>query len=130
MKFCPNSTRIDPENAYYHYMNGVVLAELRRFDAAEQALRKSIELAPSRAEGYMSLAGLFLIRNQRLPEARALAERAVELAPTARHYTILSQACSRNQEPAAALAAIKRAAELDPNNGEIRKTYERLQREQ
>ena len=99
-------------------------------DAAEQALRKSIGLAQERAEGYVSLAALFLVSNQSLPEARALAQKGGDLAPTAGHYVLLSRACYRNQEPVVALAAIKRAAELDPDNVQIRKAYERLQQEQ
>lgn len=127
---CAQLTRIEPDNAYYHFVTGVVFGELRRFSEAEQALRKSIELAPERPDAYMSLAGLFLTGNTRLSEAQALAEQAVALAPTARRYFMLSQVCSRNQQPAAALAAIERAAELDPNNAQIRQAYEKLKQEQ
>jgi tetratricopeptide (TPR) repeat protein len=119
--------RIDPKNASYHQVAGVALAELKRFDAAEVAIRQAIELAPGHPAGYRSLVEVLLLSNQKLPEAKALAQRAVELSPTAWHYFLLGKACSRNQDHSGALAAVKRAAELAPDNEEIRKAYEKLQ---
>ena len=63
-------------------------------------------------------------------DLKALAQKAVDLAPTAPHYVLLGQACYRNKDAAAALAAIERAIELDPGNVQTRRIYERLQQEQ
>lgn len=125
---CKQLIKIDPENASYRLMIGNAFAEQGRLDLAEQAMRESIELAPERAEGYQSLANLFLRRNERLPEAKALAQKAVKLAPTARHYSLLSVTCSRSNDLPGALAAMKRAADMAPDNEEFRSAYERLQR--
>jgi tetratricopeptide (TPR) repeat protein len=127
---CKQLREIDPGNPSYHLITGVVYAEMNQFDAAEGAVRRAIELAPQEATGYRSLAEVFLRGNRKLPEAKTLAQKAAELAPTARHYSLLSQTCSRNQDPSGALAAMKRAAELDPNNEQIQKAYKNLQERQ
>lgn len=125
---CQQLTRIDPGNASYRVLTGLVLAELGRFDLAEQAMRQSISLAPERAEGYEALARFLLRRSGELAEAKTLAEKAAALEPTARNYALLSTACSRNRDRTGALAAIERAVALAPDNEEFRETYERLQR--
>jgi tetratricopeptide (TPR) repeat protein len=127
---CEQLRKIDPKNATYHLRTGVLFAELKRFDAAEEAVRAAIELSPEFAAGYRTLAEVLLLSNQKLTEAKALAQKAVELAPTARHYSLLGQACSRNQDRAGALAAMKRAAELAPDNEEIQRAYKALQERQ
>ncbi len=119
--------KIDPQNASYHQVAGVALAEMKRFDAAEVAIRKAIELAPEHPVGYRSLVEVLLLSNRKLPEAKVHAQKAVELAPTAWHYSLLGKACSRNQDHSGALAAMKRATELAPDNENFRKVYEKLQ---
>ena len=125
-EMCAELTRLAPENAAYHHMSGLVFADLGQFDAAEQSLRRTVELAPQRPEGYATLARLLMSVQGRNPEARTLAQRAVELAPTAPNYALLSEACARDQDLQAALAAIKRAAELAPDNAQIRQAYDNL----
>ena len=127
LALCEQLTKIDPKNASFHLMTGVLLAELRQFDSAEASLRKGIALAPGLAGGYLPLVQVLLARNRKLPEAKALAGRLVALQPTARHYSLLSEACSRNQDIPGALAAMKRAAELAPDNEAIQKAYKSLQ---
>jgi tetratricopeptide (TPR) repeat protein len=130
VEVCEQLQKIYPKNASYHLMTGVVLAELKRFDAAEGAMRKAIELAPKRAAGYRSLAEVLLLRDAKLPEAKALAEKLVALEPTARHYALLSKACFQNEDRFGALAAMKRAAELAPDNQKLQEAYKRLQERQ
>ena len=130
LEVCEQLRNLDPMNATYHQITGTVLTELQQFDAAEEPLRKAIELAPESAEAYRSLTGVLLITNQKLPEAKVLARRLVELAPTAHHYTLLAQACGRTEDRSGELAAIKKAAELAPDNEQIQATYRRLQERQ
>ncbi len=68
--------------------------------------------------------------NRKLPEAKALAQKLVEMEPTLRHYLLLGTVCSRTQDRAGALEAMKRAVELAPDNERIRKAYEEMREEQ
>ena len=52
-----------------------------RFDMLEANLRKLIQVRPDHAHAYNALGYTFADRNQRLPEARKLIEKALELAP-------------------------------------------------
>jgi tetratricopeptide (TPR) repeat protein len=124
---CEQLIEIDPRNASYHLSTASLLAQLQRFDAAEEAVRKAIERAPGNAAGYRTLAEILLRSNRKLPEAKALAEKLVEMEPTLRHYLLLGTACSRTNDRDGALAAMKRAVELAPNNEDIREAYEKLQ---
>jgi len=127
LEVCGQLTKIDPDNAFYELLTGVVLAELKRYDVAEETIRRAIKLAPENAGGYRSLAEVLLLQNHKLPEAKTLAQKSVDLEPTARHYSLLSQACMQNQDRVGALAAMKRATELAPDSEDMRRAYERLQ---
>ena len=55
--------------------------KLGRFDEMEAQLRRVIELKPDHHHAYNALGYSFADRNQRLPEAKELIERALKLAP-------------------------------------------------
>lgn len=105
-----------PAAAANHYFLGIHHVRSRRYDAAEKALQKAVELGPKRPEGYRALAQLYLARGQRLPMARILAARLVELEPSPGSLVLLTRACARVGDRAGALAAIERAIRLDPEN--------------
>ncbi|HMH18978.1 MAG TPA: tetratricopeptide repeat protein [Burkholderiales bacterium] len=68
----------DPELLYDYAM----LAEkIERVDILESSLRKLIEIRPEHAHAYNALGYSLADRNQRLPEARELIEKALTLAP-------------------------------------------------
>src|SRR6266705_766106 len=68
----------DPELLYDYAM----LAEkIERVDVLEASLRKLIEIRPEHAHAYNALGYSLADRNQRLPEARELIEKALQLAP-------------------------------------------------
>ncbi|HEY6241221.1 MAG TPA: tetratricopeptide repeat protein [Burkholderiales bacterium] len=68
----------DPELLYDYAM----LAErIERVDILESSLRKLIEIRPEHAHAYNALGYSLADRNQRLPEARQLIEKALTLAP-------------------------------------------------
>jgi tetratricopeptide (TPR) repeat protein len=67
-----------PDLLYDHAM----LAEkLDRMDVLETSLRKLIALRPDYAHAYNALGYSFADRNERLPEARELIEKALKLSP-------------------------------------------------
>lgn len=127
LEMCEQIGQIEPDKADTHLMIGIINLQLRRFDNAEQAFSKAIELAPQHPEAYCRLASLYLSTNRKLPEARALAETAVQLQPTAPNYVTLCQARDRDGDFSGALAAIKRAMALDPENTEYPKIYAWMQ---
>jgi tetratricopeptide (TPR) repeat protein len=70
-----------PEQPDLLYDLALTAEKLERFDLLEQHLRKLIEVKPDHAHAYNALGYSFADRNTRLPEARKLIERALELAP-------------------------------------------------
>jgi tetratricopeptide (TPR) repeat protein len=65
-----------PESSRGHHLKGQVLATLRRWDEAEQSLRKAIELDPGYIAAYELIAATFLAQNK-VPAALAELETAV-----------------------------------------------------
>ena len=116
--------------ALYHLNTGVLLAQMQRFDAAEQSLRKGIELAPKRTPGYHSLLQVLMYGTKDFSQAKLVAEQLVELEPTAGSYTILSEACHHDNDLPGALAAIGRATELDPDSERLKSVQKWLQEEE
>jgi tetratricopeptide (TPR) repeat protein len=99
-------------------------AELGRFNEAEKAYQAAIDLAPEQAGGYAALAWLYIDQVQKLPEAKRLATKVVEMEPLAKHYYLLGVACQINRDQAGARKAIARATELEPQNPEYRKVLQ------
>jgi len=116
LQVCEQLRKLDPKNALLCMRMSMLHVRLQQYDAAERALREVIALAPEQATGYDSLAQLYLHLNKRLPEAKALAQKAVELEPSALNYFTFSQACERTGDRAGALSALQRAIRLDPTN--------------
>ena len=105
-----------PDSAVYHLNEGVALFYLGKPDESEQALRQGIRLAPEFVRGYHDLLQVLMYGDRKLPEAKAVAEKLVELEPTARNYTILSGLCRKTGDEAGARAARERALQLDPGS--------------
>jgi superkiller protein 3 len=119
---------IEPHNAVHHSNVGILSIQLQRFDRAEKAFRKVIELNPKQSFGYHYLAYLYLKMNRKLPEAGKLAEKAVALEKTGENFFILSWACNVNGDRASAMSAIQQAIRLEPGNIDYRQMYEQLKK--
>jgi tetratricopeptide (TPR) repeat protein len=70
-----------PNNPELLYDYAMLAEKIERVDILEASLRKLIEIRPEHAHAYNALGYSFAERNQRLPEARELIERALQLAP-------------------------------------------------
>jgi len=70
-----------PEQPELLYDYALTAEKLDRLDVLEANLRKLIEVRPDYAQAYNALGYSFADRNLRLPEARKLIEKALELAP-------------------------------------------------
>jgi tetratricopeptide (TPR) repeat protein len=73
--------KVDPEQPELLYDFALTAEKLERFDVLEANLKKLIEVRPDHAHAYNALGYSLAERNMRLPEARKLIERALELAP-------------------------------------------------
>ncbi len=118
---------LHPERADYYLHIGIIHARLKQFDDAEKAFRKVCELAPEKSTGYFSLVQLYLQDGRELADVTTLAEKVVQLKPTAANYYFLSSVYQKNNELDKARSAIQRALELDPGNRQYRKMQELVQ---
>jgi tetratricopeptide (TPR) repeat protein len=118
LRFYEEVARIDPNDGLVHLNMGRVALKLDRLDRAEQAFREVIRLEPARPEGHSALAQLYLQTNKDAVEAVRLAETAVRLEPEAKYFALLGQARAGAGDRRGALAAIDRAIELQPGNGQ------------
>jgi Flp pilus assembly protein TadD len=71
----------NPEQPELLYDLALTAEKLERFDLLESKLRKLIEVRPDHAHAYNALGYSLAERNVRLPEARKLIEKALDLAP-------------------------------------------------
>ena len=71
----------EPEQPDLLYDFALTAEKLERYDVLEANLRKLIQVRPDHAHAYNALGYSFAERNTRLPEARKLIEKALELAP-------------------------------------------------
>jgi tetratricopeptide (TPR) repeat protein len=76
-----DALRKEPEQPELLYDYALTAEKLERFDLLESNLRKLIEVRPDHAHAYNALGYSFADRNLRLPEARKLIEKALDLAP-------------------------------------------------
>jgi len=71
----------DPDQPELLYDQALTAEKLGRYDVLEQSLRKVIKLQPDHAHAYNALGYSLADRNLRLPEARKLIEKALQLRP-------------------------------------------------
>jgi tetratricopeptide (TPR) repeat protein len=70
-----------PDQPDLLYDHALTAEKLNQFDVLESNLTKLIQLKPEHAHAYNALGYSFAERNIRLPEAKKLIERALEIAP-------------------------------------------------
>lgn len=70
-----------PNNPDLLYDYAMLAEKIERVDVLEASLRKLIEIRPEHAHAYNALGYSLADRNQRLPEARDLIAKALQLAP-------------------------------------------------
>jgi tetratricopeptide (TPR) repeat protein len=70
-----------PNNPDLLYDYAMLAEKIERVDILESSLRKLIEIRPEHAHAYNALGYSLADRNERLPEAQELIEKALKLAP-------------------------------------------------
>lgn len=118
---------LEPKEPLHRVNRGSLLVRLKMLDEAEDDFRQAVLLAPNDARGYAKLAMLRFQHEPNLREARKLMQTAVRLAPDkAEYHALLAEICASLQDRTAALEAIRRAAELEPDHPRVRRTKARL----
>ena len=100
----------NPEQTDLLYETALLAEKVGRHDLLESRLRKLIKLRPESAQAYNALGYSFADRNIRLPEARELIEKALQISPE--DYFILDSmgwVLFRQGELSGALAYLERA---------------------
>ena len=108
------AAEIAPDNAHIQIKLGVIYINQRQFDPAIAAFKQAIVVDNTAAEGYNNLARLYAGLGKEMQQAIHLAQQAVALAPTAKHYDTLAYTYYRNAQYAQALDAINQAISLAP----------------
>lgn len=120
-------SKLQPTSGLHHFNIGNLSMLLKRYNDAEKAYRRVIELEPNRADGYRALAQCYLVASKNPNQAVLLARKALQLDPSAPVYALLGDACQRNGDTAAALQAMQQAVKMDPGNARYQRRYEALQ---
>ncbi|MBE7501053.1 MAG: tetratricopeptide repeat protein [Verrucomicrobiales bacterium] len=120
LRLCEELIRLEPGNAFHRLSLGNLQVRQGATEQAATAFQTAHKLAPQRPETCFALAQFYLRNNTNLTEAVELAQQAVNLAPVAPHYYILSRLQAKTSAPDAARAAAVRATELDPDNRDYR----------
>jgi tetratricopeptide (TPR) repeat protein len=127
VEMCRQLSQLEPQNADYLVNMGVFYARLERYDAAIEAFECANALDPGRPGNYRTLARIYLQTDRDVGQAVAYARTAVQLQPNAAGYFLLGTVRERQGDQEAALAAFRRAAELEPANRRYQSTYRGLQ---
>ncbi len=120
---------IEPTNAEYNANIKSLTVKLKQSAAAEAAFSKAVASAPTRSLPYRTLARFYLEKRMKLPRARSLVQKAVALEPTAPNYIVLGWACDSQGDKKGALAATRKAVELEPTNQDYQRIYEHFKQQ-
>ena len=124
------ATKIAPNNPQVWVKLGIIYINQHQFEPAILAFKQAIAVDDTAVEAYNNLARLYAGIGKEMQQAIDLAEHAVTLTPTAKHYDTLAYTYYRNAEYAKALTAINQALALAPDAGEYNKLLLKIQEAQ
>ncbi len=117
---------IVPGNVEYELGSAQQQMQLGQTREAEKALLALCQRLPRWSRPAAALAQLYLHTGRSFEETLRWAHQAVELEPVAAHYFLLGQVYDRGGNREQALAALRRAVDLEPDNPSCREAYESL----
>ena len=120
-------TELDPNYVQAWLKLGTIYINRQQFDPAINAFKQAINADETSAEAYNNLARLYAGLGTDTAQAISLAQKAVALSQTPKHYDTLAYTYYRNQQYIEALDAIKRALKLDPKNTEYHNLHTKIQ---
>ena len=121
------AAEIAPDNSQIQIKLGVIYINQHQFDPAIAAFKRAIAVDNTAAEAHNNLARLYAGLGKEMQQAIHLAQQAVALAPTAKHYDTLAYTYYRNAQYAQALDAINQAISLAPNVDTYSKLRSKIQ---
>lgn len=117
----------DQERAVAYYWLGVAANREGRYEQAIEHQLKAVELDPSYGPPYSSLSSAYLKLGE-LEKCKSYAEKCIKISPRyAWCYYFLSGYYYEKGNIELAWRNIQKATELDPNNEDIRQTYNQLE---
>jgi protein O-GlcNAc transferase len=121
------AAEIAPDNSQVQIKLGVIYINQHQFEPAIAAFKHAIAVDNTAAEAHNNLARLYAGLGKEMQQAINLAQQAVALAPTAKHYDTLAYTYYRNAQYAQALDAINQAISLAPNVDAYSKLRSKIQ---
>jgi eukaryotic-like serine/threonine-protein kinase len=117
---------LDNDDWRWPYLQGAMQIDTGKFSDAEASLKTALEKTPENARVLYDL-GLVYLKENRLSDARKTFERSLKLESRADTMIVLGIVCFRQSDFENAIAAFKRAVDLDPNQfdtwGDLAETY-------
>jgi tetratricopeptide (TPR) repeat protein len=126
LQFAEELIRLEPDNPEHLVRKGRLLIGLGSEPEGKQTLERALEISPDSAEAHLLLAETYLRTGSDLEAAASHAEKAVSLAASSRSLLLLAAVRGERGDHSGALAALKQAMSLDPENPQIRQAYEQL----
>ena len=118
-----------PDNPQIQIKLGVIYINQSQFEKAIPAFQQAIAIDSTASEAYNNLARLYAGLGKEIQQAINLAQQAVALAPTAKHYDTLAYTYYRNAQYSEALGAINKAIAMAPNVDAYNKLRSKIQEE-
>jgi len=108
-----------PDDAVAHYNFGTLCLEMMDYDAAEESLRRSVELDPTAPRAWVNLANV-LSKTSRLEDSIKLYRRAIDADPTFAHaHRVLAQRLVDLNRPQEAVAALTNGINYIPDSAAL-----------
>ena len=120
---------IDPNRPLFAVNIGQLYTRMGQPAQAERMFKQTIEGFPDYALGYVELVRLYLTAQKNLARTIGLAQRAVDLQPSAENYHLLSWTHLVNKHYPQAMQAIEKAMALAPNNKKYEVHYEHIKKQ-
>ncbi len=118
-----NAIEEEPNNPLGYINFGNLLARMNEIERAERFFQKALTLDKQSATAYYGLANLYY-EQERFEEAAKLYEKAIQFnIQGADTYFMLGKCFERLGNPKLALPYLQRAAELEPEDIQIRLSY-------
>ncbi len=118
-----NAIEEEPNNPLGYINFGNLLARMNEIERAERFFQKALTLDEQSATAYYGLANLYY-EQERFEEAAKLYEKAIQFnIQGADTYFMLGKCFERLGNPKLALPYLQRAAELEPEDIQIRLSY-------
>ena len=122
------ATKVAPDNPQVWVKLGVIYINQRQFEPAILAFKQAIAVDNTSSEAYNNLARLYAGLGKEMQQAIDLAEHAVTLMPTAKHYDTLAYTYYRNAKYTKALVAINQALVLAPDADQYNELLLKIQK--